>query len=85
MSSHRLLDRIRDEYLGLPGLNLTFWQVQRLFAADETSSRVALDALVAEGFLHQTPARTFVLSWRVPRADLKVGPYTAGQVAEIVR
>ena len=65
MSSMPLTDRIRHEYLALPGLSLTFWQVQRLVAADEASCRGALDALVAEGFLQRTASRTFVKSWRV--------------------
>ena len=67
MYAARLVDRIRDEYLLLPGLNLTFWQVQRLFTADEPSASAALEALVAEGFLQKTPMRTFTLSWRVQR------------------
>ena len=67
MPSARLADRIRDEYLLLPGLNLTFWQLQRLFTADEASCRAALEALLADGFLQRTPTRTFVLSWRVQR------------------
>ena len=66
MALMSLIDRIRDEYCELPGLNLTMWQLLRLFGADEESLRGALDALVAEGFLKRTPSRTFVVApWHV--------------------
>ncbi len=53
--AHHAVQRIRAEYLEMPGLRLTFHQVQRLCGVDAAVCRVALDALVAEDFLCVRP------------------------------
>jgi hypothetical protein len=47
----RTVERIRAEFVEMPGLRLTLKQVQRLFGVDETMSRAVLDALVRVKFL----------------------------------
>jgi hypothetical protein len=49
-----LLHRIRGEYTEMPGLRVTQAQAQRLWGLDEVACRVALDSLVAAGFLRRT-------------------------------
>ena len=49
-----LTQRIRAEYIEMPGLSLTFWQAMRLWNLDERVCRAALDVLVQSGFLTQT-------------------------------
>jgi hypothetical protein len=43
--------QLRQEYLALPGLNLTLDQATRLCGVDRTTCLNALDALIREGFL----------------------------------
>jgi len=50
---------IREAYRALPGLNITFDQAQRLFRCDALHCRAALDGLIAEGVVVETPSRTF--------------------------
>ena len=50
----RLLDRIRSEYMEMPGLQLTREQAQRLWGLDEQTCADVLDFLVDAKFLHQT-------------------------------
>jgi hypothetical protein len=49
--TQQLLERIRAEYLEMPGMRLTFEQVQRLCGVDGSVCRVVLDSLVAAKFL----------------------------------
>ena len=52
-SSHRaVMDRIRGEYLEMPGMSLKIEQVQRLCGVDRAACAMVLDALVAIKFLH---------------------------------
>ena len=44
--SERLLERIRAEYLEMPGLCLTSEQVQRLCGVERTICQLVLDSLV---------------------------------------
>jgi hypothetical protein len=46
-----MLQRIRAEYLEMPGLQLTFAQAQRLCAVDPALCKMVLDALVDAKFL----------------------------------
>jgi hypothetical protein len=46
-----ILQRIRAEYLEMPGLTLRAEQVQRLCGVERAVCDAALDALVASGFL----------------------------------
>ena len=50
-----MVRRIRGEYLGMPGLRLTFEQAQRLFGVDPTLCKKVLDALVEAKFLCVKP------------------------------
>jgi hypothetical protein len=50
-SNIRVLNRVRSEYLEMPGLTLKSAQVQRLCGIDHTACKVVLDALVDAGFL----------------------------------
>jgi hypothetical protein len=46
-----VLQRIRAEYLEMPGLTLTREQVERLCGVDGASCQLALETLVEVGFL----------------------------------
>lgn len=50
-----MLDRIRAEYLEMPGLRLTIEQAQRLCGVDATLCKAVLDALVDAKFLCVKP------------------------------
>lgn len=53
---HRLvLERVRAEYLEMPGLGLTADQVQRLCGLERLACRLVLDSLVDAKFLHVGP------------------------------
>ncbi len=54
-----LVRRIRAEYLEMPGLRLTFRQLQRLCGVDETLCKEILDVLVSERFLDLKPNGTY--------------------------
>jgi hypothetical protein len=47
----QLLERIRAEYLEMPGLRLRAEQVQRLCGVERTMCRMVLDTLVQTDFL----------------------------------
>ena len=47
----RVLDRVRAEYLEMPGMKLRIEQVQRLCGIDETTCKLVLDALVKASIL----------------------------------
>jgi hypothetical protein len=47
----QMLERIRAEYLEMPGLRLKREQVQRLCGIERSMCQVALDLLVASNFL----------------------------------
>jgi hypothetical protein len=61
-----LIDRIRSEYIALPGLKLTAAQARRLWPANEDLFGAAMEALVAEGFLRRLPSGTYIC---MPRPD----------------
>lgn len=46
-----VLDRVRGEYLEMPGLRLTQQQAQRLFGLDPSACAVVLETLTREQFL----------------------------------
>jgi hypothetical protein len=58
-STTRLVERIREEYAAMPGLKLTREQACRLWAVGH-ECEAALEALLAEGFLHQTGTGKYV-------------------------
>jgi len=65
MDFHRLLNRVRSEFMEMPGLQLTVPQASRLWGLDLTASRLVIDALVEASFLRWTERGTVV---RVDRA-----------------
>jgi len=56
-----LSQRIRAEYLEMPGLCLTIEQAQRLWSIDRPTCDAAFDTLTATRFLDRTPYGSFVL------------------------
>ncbi len=57
---HRLRERIRAEFLEMPGLRLTLVQAQRLCGVEPTVCQQVFDALVKERFLAIRPNGTYV-------------------------
>ena len=55
-------ERIRAEYLEMPGLHLTTHQVQRLWGLDESTCMMLLAELEAEKFLRRTRTGTYALA-----------------------
>jgi len=49
-----LVNRIKAEYLELPGLQLTPWQAQRLWGLDQVQCDAILEVLVETSFLRKT-------------------------------
>ena len=80
MPVKNMLERIRAEFLEMPGLRLTVEQVQRLCGAERTPCQAVLDALVDAKFLCVKSNGTYArLTDGVPRprpakADLGVEP-----------
>jgi hypothetical protein len=56
----RVLERLRAEYLEMPGMKLRIEQVQRLCGIDQTMCKLILDALVKAGFLCLKSDGTYV-------------------------
>jgi hypothetical protein len=48
---HDIIQRVRAEYLEMPGLQLKAEQVQRLCGVDRTICQIVLDSLVESKFL----------------------------------
>lgn len=59
MSDEQLIDRIRGEYLEMPGLQLTSPQAMRLLGLDERTCVRLLGLLVEVGFLRRTGVGTY--------------------------
>ena len=55
ITAPQILQRIRAEYLEMPGLTLRPEQVQRLCGVDRSLCETALDMLVESGFLSIRP------------------------------
>jgi hypothetical protein len=49
-----LVNRIKAEYMELPGLQLTPWQAQRLWGLDQVQCDAILEVLVETSFLRKT-------------------------------
>ena len=71
-STSRLVERIREEYSAMPGLKLTREQACRLWGAGHETCTAALEALLAEGYLHQTGTGKYVALPRPGGAALNV-------------
>ena len=57
--SRRAIDRLRAEFLEMPGLRLTSAQIQRLSGMEPDICGSALTSLLEEGFLCAKPDGTF--------------------------
>jgi hypothetical protein len=55
---HVLVDRIRSEFIEMPGLRLTMAQAVRLWGLDVPVCRDVIDVLVRSEFLRWTPTGT---------------------------
>jgi hypothetical protein len=55
MSHEQLFNRLRAEYLEMPGMRLTVEQVQRLCGVERTLCQAVLDSLVDTKFLWVKP------------------------------
>jgi hypothetical protein len=77
----QLLERLRAEYVEMPGMKLRIEQVQRLCGIEPTMCKLVLDALVKAGFLclksDGTYARLTEGGASLPRAAkaLKLTPF----------
>ena len=56
----RVLERLRAEYLEMPGMKLTIEQIQRLCGIESRMCGLVLDALVKESFLRLNSDGTYV-------------------------
>jgi len=54
MEFHSLIDRVRSEFIEMPGLRLTLPQASRLWGLDHTTSQHVINALVGSAFLRWT-------------------------------
>jgi hypothetical protein len=60
MSFAAVVDRVRAEFVEMPGLELTLAQAVRLWTLGIDDCRHVIDSLVDVGFLKWTPRRTVV-------------------------
>ena len=77
MSFAAVVDRVRGEFVEMPGLELTQAQAVRLWTLGADDCRYVIDALVDAGFLKWTPRRTIVRTGR----DLPIGPFDAAHIS----
>jgi hypothetical protein len=54
-TAFNLVERVRAEYLEMPGLSLTREQVERLCGIERANCQIVLDALIARSFLWMKP------------------------------
>jgi hypothetical protein len=50
----RLVERVRHEFLEMPGLRLTLPQAARLWGLDLPTCEAVVEALIQSGFLYRT-------------------------------
>ena len=55
---HAVVNRVRSEFMEMPGLRLTLPQAARLWGLDVRACQVVIDVLVGAEFLRWTPAGT---------------------------
>jgi hypothetical protein len=60
MSFATVVDRVRADFMEMPGLELTVPQAVRLWTIGMDDCRFAIDTLVEAGFLRWTTRRTVV-------------------------
>lgn len=66
MTFASVIDRVRAEFVEMPGLELTLPQAVRLWNLGVDDCRNVLDALADAGFLKWTPRRTVVRTGAPP-------------------
>lgn len=66
MSFTTLVDRVRADFVEMPGLELTLPQAGRLWNVEVDDCRRVLDALADAGFLKWTPRRTVIRTGQGP-------------------
>lgn len=59
-----LVNRIKAEYMELPGLQLTPWQAQRLWGLDRVQCDAILEVLVETEFLRKTKNGAYAVAGR---------------------
>lgn len=64
MSFTTTVNRVRSEFVEMPGLELTVPQAVRLWSLGHDDCRFVIDALVDEGFLKWTSRRTVIRTGR---------------------
>ena len=79
MSFALVVDRVRSEFVEMPGMQLTLPQATRLWNLGADDCRSVIDALVDVGFLMWTPRRTVMRTGR----DVSAGAF--GQSHTVVR
>ena len=66
-----LVRRAHAEYMEMPGLCLSFSQATRLWGIDSAECQAVFQALVAAGFLIQTPEGCFIRATEHLKASVK--------------
>ena len=64
MSFAIVVDRVRAEFIEMPGMELTMGQATRLWNLGPDDCRHVLDSLVDAGFLRWTPRKTVMRTGR---------------------
>ena len=64
MESTTLVERVRGEFIEMPGLQLTMAQAARLWGLDITACRNVVDVLVESAFLRWTDGGKIVRATR---------------------
>lgn len=59
LSLHAVIERVRAEFLEMPGLHLTREQIQRLCGVEAATCGLVLETLVRAGFLCRKPNGTY--------------------------
>ena len=78
-----LIERIRSEYLALPGLKLSAAQARRLWPATDEVLHAAIAALIDEGFLRCLPSGTYIALPRPHRAAAKADAASRATYASV--
>jgi hypothetical protein len=55
MKNHALVERVRSEFIEMPGLRLTPAQAARLWGMDQSACHSVISTLVSAAFLRWTP------------------------------
>ena len=81
MSFAAVVDRVRGEFVEMPGLELTLPQAVRLWTLGADDCRFVIDALVDVGFLKWTPRRTIVRTGRDLPIDAARGGHQTANIS----